>query len=80
MTHGDDGSRARRFRAFLMAAGKVTALVAALALATHVSWNMFAPDLFGLPQIRMKQALGLVTFAAVVSVLLRFPAARRGHG
>ena len=39
-----------------------------------MSWNMFAPDMFGLEPIRMKQALGLVVFAGVFTSLLRFGA------
>jgi hypothetical protein len=40
-------------------------------LATHVSWNLFAPELFGLPSIQVKQALGLVGLAFVMASLVR---------
>ncbi|MCZ6860328.1 MAG: hypothetical protein O7I42_08640 [Alphaproteobacteria bacterium] len=36
----------------------------------HVSWNMFAPEMFGLEAIRMKQALGLVVFTGVLAAVL----------
>ncbi len=49
---------------------KALAAVVALAVLVHVSWNMFAPDMFGLEAIRMKQALGLVIFLGVASFVL----------
>jgi hypothetical protein len=61
-----------------IALGKLVAAAAGLAVLTHVSWNMFAPDLFGLPELRIKQALGLVGFGFVLAVLLR--QARPRHG
>jgi hypothetical protein len=54
------------------AAGKIMLAVILLGFLTHMSWNMFAPDMFGLEPIRMKQALGLVVFAGVFASLLRF--------
>lgn len=54
------------------AAGKILLAVILLGFLTHMSWNMFAPDMFGLEPIRMKQALGLVVFAGVVASLFRF--------
>ncbi len=56
------------------AAGKILLAVILLGFLTHMSWNMFAPDMFGLEPIRMKQALGLVVFAGVFASLLRFGA------
>jgi hypothetical protein len=56
------------------AAGKIVLAVIVLGFLTHMSWNMFAPDMFGLEPIRMKQALGLVVFAGVFASLLRFGA------
>ena len=35
------------------------------------SWNSFAPDLFQLPAMKFKQALGLVLFVGCLSFLLR---------
>jgi hypothetical protein len=61
-----------------IALGKLVAAAAGLAVLTHVSWNMFAPDLFGLPELRIKQALGLVGFGFVLATLLR--QARPRHG
>jgi hypothetical protein len=72
-TNGD-----RPIRRNALAAGKLLAAAAGLALLTHVSWNMFAPDLFGLPELRIKQALGLVGFGFVLATLLR--QARPRHG
>ena len=50
---------------------KILGGVMLLAMLVHVSWNMFAPDMFGLEAIRMKQALGLVVFVGVFAVLFR---------
>lgn len=66
------------FRRHALAAGKLLAAALGLALLTHVSWNMAAPDLFGLPEMRIKQALGLVGLGFVLAVLLR--QARPRHG
>lgn len=42
-----------------------------LVVATHVGWNLFAPDLLGLPQMRVKGAIGLVLFLTMLSFALR---------
>jgi hypothetical protein len=74
----DGGDPARPFAATAKsigkAAGKIVLAVILLGLLTHMSWNMFAPDMFGLEPIRMKQALGLVVFAGVFASLIRFGA------
>ena len=69
-----------RFRPHAIATAKLLAAVFGLAVLTHVSWNMFAPDLFGLPELRMKQALGLVGFGSVVALLMRHALRRNAHG
>ena len=79
MTH-TQGKPAGRFRPHAIAAAKVLAAAVGLAVLTHVSWNMFAPDLFGLPELRMKQALGLVGFGYAMAVLTRHAFSRRAHG
>lgn len=68
----DSDSRKKPFLKYLVTTGKTMALVLLLAAFVHVSWNMFAPDVFGLDAIRMKQALGLVLFAGVFAVIFRF--------
>ena len=60
------------FRRYAVNTAKILAAVMLLAVFVHVSWNMFAPDMFGLETIRMKQALGLVVFAGTFAVLFRF--------
>ena len=70
MTH-HQGKTTGRFRPHAIATAKLLAAVLGLAVLTHVSWNMFAPDLFGLPELRMKQALGLVGFGGAAAVLMR---------
>ena len=72
--HNDDPARpfAATAKSIGKAAGKIVLAVILLALLTHMSWNMFAPDMFGLEPIRMKQALGLVVFGGVFASLLRF--------
>jgi hypothetical protein len=79
MTHHQDVTTGR-FRPHAIATVKILAAVFGLAVLTHVSWNMFAPDLFGLPELRMKQALGLVGFGCVVAVLMRQALRRDAHG
>ncbi len=79
MTHRQDGITGR-FRPHAIATAKLLAVIFGLAVLTHVSWNMFAPDLFGLPELRMKQALGLVGFGCVVAVLMRHALHRGAHG
>ncbi len=79
MTHHKDGTTGR-FRPHAIATAKLLAAVFGLAVLTHVSWNMFGPDLFGLPELRMKQALGLVGFGCGVTVLMRHALHRGAHG
>ena len=79
MTHRID-KIASRFRPHAAATAKVLAAAAGLAILTHISWNMFAPDLFGMPELRMKQALGLVGFCYAAAVLMRYAMRRCGHG
>ena len=79
MTHHQDGTT-DRFRPHAIATARLLAAVLGLAVLTHVSWNMFAPDLFGLPELRMKQALGLVGFGGAVAVLMRHALQRGAHG
>ena len=74
--HGSGGGR---FRHYALTALGWIAIVFALGVLAHVSWNMFAPDLFGLPEIRMKQALGLVVFAGLVGFLLTHGLRPRRH-
>jgi hypothetical protein len=64
----------RPFRDTAVFAGKWLAIVFALAAAAQISWNMFAPEMFGADPIRMKQALGLVVFAGVAALVLRLSA------
>ena len=66
------------YRHYGVAIGKVLLTAAGLAALTHISWNMFAPDVFGLPEMRLKQALGLVSFGYVLAIFVRFSVARRG--
>jgi len=35
------------------------------------SWNNFAPDIFQLPEMKFKQALGLVLFTSCIAFILR---------
>ena len=78
MHHQDQKSH--QFRPTAIAAAGILAAAAGLAILTQVSWNMFAPDLFGLPEMRLKQSLGLVGFSYVAAVLLRHALHRRTHG
>ncbi len=70
-----------RVRRTAIAAAKIAGVIFGLAALVHVSWNMFAPDMFELEAIRMKQALGLVVFTGVLSAVLagifRFGASRK---
>ena len=78
MQHKENGDRTVRH--YAIAAGKGIAVVIVLSLLTHLSWNLFAPDLFGLPSLHMKQALGLVVFAGVLTFMLRHGVRGDRHG
>lgn len=67
--HAETGNR--RLRHYAHATAKILGGVTLLAILVHVSWNMFAPDMFGLAAIRMKQAFGLVVFAGVFAAIFR---------
>ncbi len=69
----------RPIKRYALATAKIIAIGLGLAVLTHVSWNMFAPDLFGAPDLRMKQALGMVMFAGLVGFLVRVGAGHRRH-
>jgi len=74
-------SRHARLRGPAVAAAKALGLVVALAFLVLVSWNMFAPDVFGLEPIRLKQAVGIVVFFGVFVLLFRMPIrVQRGAG
>ena len=68
------------FRNFVSVAFKALFGFSVLAILTHISWNMFAPDLLGLPETRMKGAMGLVLFAGTLSWVLGRGFGRRRHG
>ncbi len=68
------------FRNFVAGTFKAFVAFSLLAILTHVSWNMFAPDLLGLPETRMKGAMGLVLFAATLSWTFGRGFGRRHHG
>lgn len=67
-----------RIRHYAAVTAKVLGALLLLALLVHVSWNMFAPDMFGLGAIRMKQAIGIVVFAGVFAFLFRAGRHRAG--
>jgi len=67
-------------RNFVTGAFKALLAFSLLAILTHISWNMFAPDLLGLPETRMKGAMGLVLFAATLSWAFGRGIGRRGFG
>ena len=70
----------RPFRNFVSITFKALLGFSVLAILTHISWNMFAPDLLGLPETRMKGAMGLVLFAGTLSWVLGRGFGRRRHG
>ena len=61
-----------------MLSGAVVAVAAVLAVGffVHFSWNMFAPDVFGLPRLEFRNALGMTILAAALSFIVR---PRRRH-
>jgi hypothetical protein len=67
----------RPFRRYAVATAKLAGLVLGLAVLVHVSWNMFAPDMFDFEAIQIKQALGLVVFAGVFAFMFRFVMCRK---
>lgn len=75
-TNGDDGGDLRsRGKLALLA----VALFLGLVVATHLGWNLFAPDLFDVPRIRFKGAMGLVLLAGALGLTLRLSAGRSGR-
>ncbi len=68
----DVDTKRRTFRRYAITTAKFLGAVLLLAVFVHVSWNMFAPDMFGLEAIRMKQAIGLIVFAGTFAALFRF--------
>ena len=69
----------RGFRNFVVGTFKACLAFSLLAILTHISWNMFAPDLLGLPETRMKGAMGLVLFAGTLSWAFGRGFGRRRH-
>jgi len=70
----------RALRHFLLAAaGALLAFLAATALLA-TSWNLFAPNLFGLEPLGMRGATGLLLFTLLMSGALRAPGWRRRSG
>lgn len=67
------------FKYYAISTAKFVGWAFLFAATVHVSWNMFAPDMFGLEPIRMKQALGLVGFAATYAFLFQIGGRRKGH-
>ncbi len=67
------------FRDFAKGTFKTLIAFSLLAILTHISWNMFAPDLLGLPETRMKGAMGLVLFAGTLSWAFGRGLGRRHH-
>jgi len=63
------------FHAVLTGAGLAIVAIALAAVLVHFSWNMVAPALFGLPEMKFVNASGLVIFvgtlAAVIGQALR---------
>jgi hypothetical protein len=58
-------------------------LILALVLAAILllwGWNSAVPDIFALPNIQFKQAVGLVTLIGVISLLIGAGNRRRGEG
>jgi hypothetical protein len=70
----------RPFRNIVSVTFKALLGFSLLAILTHISWNMFAPELFGLPETRMKGAMGLVLFAGTLSWVLGRGFGRRRYG
>ncbi|MEL0107741.1 MAG: hypothetical protein VW802_12435 [Rhodospirillaceae bacterium] len=68
-----------KLKQYALISAKVAGAVFLLALLVHMSWNMFAPDLFGLAKIKMKQALGIVIFAGLLSFIFAHGLRKHTH-
>jgi hypothetical protein len=55
---------------FVRSAAVGAGVLAGTAAVTLITWNSFAPDLFGLDPLRFKQALGLTVFGLIAGRLL----------
>lgn len=51
---------------------KIVGAVLLAALVLQFPWNLFAPDVLGLAEIRSKHALGLMSALTATAMLLRF--------
>jgi len=45
-----------------------------------ISWNLFAPEVFGADPIRFRNALGFVVFTGVLAAVLRTGTGGGRHG
>lgn len=71
-THNlNENNHSKEIKHYALMTAKVIGAVMFLALLVHVSWNMFAPTMFGLATIKMKQALGIVVFTGVLAFIFR---------
>ncbi len=59
----------RRLHRVLTSLGAFVLMV----VGAHVGWNLFAPDLLGLPRMEVKGAIGLALLLAVFAWALRAP-------
>lgn len=80
MTYAESIPPQRPYKRRMHGLVRAVAGAAGLVLLTHLSWNLFAPGLFGLPELQLQQALGLVGLGSVAAVLLRHAARGGMHG
>ena len=65
----NDETQGKQIKRYAVSAAKALGVIMLLAVLVHISWNMFAPNMFGFEPIKMKQALGLVVFSSVLAFI-----------
>lgn len=66
----------RPFGRLVMHVALLAGAVPALAWLASFSWNLFAPEMFGLRELGMREALGMVLLGGIASAVLGL---RRRH-
>jgi len=70
----------RRMHTWLVFAAKGIGWLILAAVLVLISWNLFAPEVFGADPIRFRNALGFVVFTGVLAAVLRTGTGGGRHG
>ena len=79
MTHLNEYTHDARWRGRAGTWIRIATGVTLLAFFALLSWNMFAPEVFGWPTLNLKQALGMVALAGLATYFLGRVLGANGH-